>query len=138
MSTPDEVKAAAGRLLGAARDGTLDSVARRHGVRLLGLFGSAARPGGEPADLDVAVSFLGEPDVLALLDDLVAMTELDTIDLVLVDGAEPLLRAEAFVGIPLFEAEPGLYANEQMAALAERRDTAWLRALDRRALAHGS
>jgi hypothetical protein len=31
---------------------------------------------------------------------------------------------------PLFEAEPGLFATRQMAALTERMDTAWLRRLD--------
>ena len=127
---------AVGRLLAAANSGELDAICRSRGVRLLGVFGSAARPtpDREPADLDIAVSFSGAPDAIALLDELVRITGFDEIDLAVIDGASPLLRAEAMVGRPLFEAEPGLYATTQMAALAERRDTQWLRDLDLEAL----
>lgn len=120
------------RLIVAAESGELDAICHARGVRVLGLFGSAARraPDREPADLDVAVSFAGTPDTLALLDDLVRITRFDQIDLAVIDGASPVLRAEAMVGRPLFEAEPGLYATTQMAALAERRETQWLRDLD--------
>lgn len=53
----------------------------------------------------------------------------------MIDGAEPLLRARAFTGVGLYEHERGAWAIEQMAALAEARDTAWLRRLDLQALA---
>ncbi|MCB1017810.1 MAG: hypothetical protein KDB10_22185 [Acidimicrobiales bacterium] len=127
---------AAWRLVAAADAGELDEVCRARGVRLLGLFGSAARPaeGAVPHDVDVAVSWLAAPDVLGLLDDLVRLTQFDGIDLAVIDGAGPVLRAEAMVGRPLYESEPGLYATTQMAALAERRDTQWLRDLDLEAL----
>lgn len=118
------------RLVRAAQDGTLDELCVRHGVRLLGAFGSAAR--GEPAqDLDLAVSFVASPPpVLALLDELTALTGFDRIDLLVLDDADPVARAEGLVGLPLYEHERGAYAIAQMAALAERRDTEWLRRLE--------
>lgn len=129
--------AALDRLRQAAADGVLDGIYERHGVRLLGAFGSAVgRDRHErAADLDVAVSFCGEPAVVGLLDELVQLTGCDVIDLVVIDGVPPLLRAEALTGVPLFETERGGFATAQMAALAERRDTAWLRQLDLDALA---
>jgi predicted nucleotidyltransferase len=128
---------AAQRLRDAAASGQLDEIAERLGVRLLGIFGSAARPapGTEPRDLDVAVSFRGGPRELELIDALTQLTDFDRIDLAVLDGAAPLLRAEGLVGVALYEDEAGAWANEQMAALAERRDTQWLRDLDRQALA---
>ena len=132
MTTAHE---AARRLLAAADSGELDRVCVTRGVRLLGLCGSAARTQvAEPSDLDVAVSFTGPAEQLGLLDDLVRLTEFDRVDLAVIDGANPVLRAEAMVGLPLYEAEPGMYATTQMAALAERRDTQWLRDLDLEAL----
>lgn len=129
--------AALDRLRQAAADGVLDGICERHGVRLLGAFGSAVAwdRHERASDLDVAVSLRSEPDVVGLLDELVQLTGCDLIDLVVIDGAPPLLRAEALTGVPLFEAERGAFATAQMAALAERRDTAWLRQLDLDALA---
>lgn len=126
-------------LIAAAASGDLAQIARRHDVRLLGVFGSAFRrwhdPGlPAPRDLDVAVSFAGPPRLLALLDDLVTLTGYDGIDLLVLDDAEPVARAEGFVGLGLYEREPGAWAIGQMAALAERRDTEHLRHLDLEAL----
>lgn len=135
VSGPVDASRAVERLLAAAGSGELDDVCVDHGVRLLGLFGSAVSPGSQnPDDVDVAVSFAGPPDELGLLDELTRITQFDRIDLAVIDGANPVLRAEALVGLPLFEREHGAYANTQMAALAERRDTEWLRKLDLRAL----
>ncbi|MBL8777911.1 MAG: nucleotidyltransferase domain-containing protein [Acidimicrobiales bacterium] len=127
---------AAERLVAAAESGELDAICQARGVRLLGLFGSAARPAGGPPpnDVDVAVSWDGLPDELGLLDDLVVLSGFDGIDLAVIDRADPLLRANAMVGKALFESEPGGYAVTQMAALAEERDTRWLRDLDLEAL----
>lgn len=137
MAVPrPDARRAVERLVAAAAGGEIDEICERHGVRLLGVFGSAAREGApEAGDLDVAVSFRGRPAELALLDDLTRLTGYDRIDLALLDGAGPVLRAEALVGVPLFEDEPGAYARTQMAALAERRDTAPLRRLQLDALA---
>lgn len=73
--------------------------------------------------------------MLALVGALVDLVGGDCIDLAVVDGAEPLLRARAFAGVGLYEHERGSWATEQMAAFAEARDTAWLRRLDLEALA---
>ena len=135
------------RLLAAAEDGRLDVLADRFGLRLLGVFGSAARahrfPGRAdrpPRDLDVAVSFTGDrdgpPPLVELVDALVELTGCDAVDVAVIDGASPVLRAEALVGLPLYERTAGDYAVTQMAALAERRDTAHLRRLDLAALGH--
>ncbi|MGH9213384.1 MAG: nucleotidyltransferase family protein [Acidimicrobiales bacterium] len=133
--------AALDRLLAATSRGEIDTICERHRVELLGVFGSAvrhhyghnARP---PRDLDVAVSFAGSHrPILELLDDLVAITDYDGIDLAVLDGANPVLRAEALTGIGLYERTGGAWATAQMAALAERRDTAHLRRLDLQALA---
>lgn len=136
LGTMTSAAEAAGRLLAAADSGELDEICRTRGVRLLGLFGSAVRPTGAASanDVDVAVSWDGPPDELGLIDDLVVLTGFDAIDLAVIDRADPLLRANALVGKPLFESEPGLYAVTQMAALAEERDTRWLRDLDLEAL----
>ncbi|CAN5701318.1 hypothetical protein BH20ACT1_BH20ACT1_12430 [soil metagenome] len=108
-------------------------------MRVLGVLGSAARPTSkEPKDLDIAVGYL-EPDrsmVLTLLTELTELIAYDNVDLVLIDGAEPLLRARAFAGVGLYEHTQGAWATEQMAAHAEARDTAWMRRLDLKALAH--
>lgn len=84
----------------------------------------------------MAVGFVGaDGNALGLLGDLAVLVESDDVDLVVIDGAEPLLRARAFAGIGLYEHERGAWANEQMAALAEARDTARFRRLDLEALA---
>ena len=120
-------------LTAAADDGRLEALCRRHGVRVLTVFGSAVRLVGTPRDLDVAVGF--EPrhagDVLALLDDLTVLTGSDDVDLLVLDRAGPVARERALVRcVPLYESEPTAYATAQVAAMGERMDTEWLRALD--------
>jgi predicted nucleotidyltransferase len=135
MASPLE---ALGTLRSAADDGRLDALCAAHGVRLLGVFGSVVgphNPDADPHDIDVAVSLEGPPQVVPLLDELTSLTDCDTIDLVVIDGASPVLRAEAMCGLGLYENEAGLWARTQMSALAERRDTQPLRDLDLRALA---
>lgn len=125
------------RLRAAAADGRLDELCRRHGVRVLTVFGSAVRPAAAPRDLDVAVAF--EPhhagDVLALLDELSELTASDDVDLLVLGRAGPVARERALVRcLPLYESEPTAYASAQVAAMGERMDTEWLRALDLEAL----
>lgn len=124
------------RLGEAVRDGRLDRLCADHGVRLLGAFGSTTRAEpSEPRDLDVAVGFLAQPRLLDLIGALADLCGDDGLDVAVLDGAGPVLRARALVGVPLYEHAAGVYATEQMAALAEYWDTAWLRRLDRRVLA---
>ena len=121
------------RLRAAADDGRLDQVCQRHGIRVLTVFGSAVRPEAEPRDLDVAVAFKPEVagDVLAVLDALSELTGSDDLDLMVLDRAGPVARERALVQcLPLYESEPTAYATAQVAALGERMDTEWLRALD--------
>ena len=137
---PSDATTALDALIAAAASGDLDRIAERRGVLLLGVFGSTFRRWHDPAapapgDLDVAVSFAGPGDLVGLLDDLVRLTGYDAIDLMVLDGADPVARAEGFVGLGLYERDAGAWATGQMAALAERRDTAHLRRLDLDALA---
>ena len=121
------------RLQAAAQDGRLEQLCRRQGVRVLTVFGSAVRADAEPRDLDVAVAFEhhGAADVLALLDELTQLTMSDDLDLLVLDRAGPVARERALVDcLPLYESEPTAYATAQVAAMGERMDTEWLRALD--------
>ena len=126
-------RTALSRLRAAAADGRLDDLCQRHGIRVLTVFGSAVRPVGEPRDLDVAVSFEPEVagDVLAVLDVLCELTGSDDLDLMVLDRAGPVARERALVYcLPLYESQPMAYATAQVAAMGERMDTEWLRALD--------
>ena len=132
-----EPRVALDRLRAAADDGRLEELCGRHGVRVLTVFGSAARRGTVPRDLDVAVGFQPNTtgDVLALLDDLSVLTGSDDVDLLVLERAGPVARERALVQcLPLYESEPTAYATAQVAAMGERMDTAWLRALDLEAL----
>lgn len=139
-SVPDmgtEPHVALDSLRAAAEDGRLEELCRRHGVRVLTVFGSAVRPDAVPRDLDVAVGF--EPhttgDVLALFDDLSVLTGSDDVDLLVLERAGPVARERALVQcLPLYESEPTAYATAQVAAMGERMDTDWLRALDLEAM----
>jgi predicted nucleotidyltransferase len=122
---------AAQRLVAAVADGTVDELCQRRRVRLLALFGSAASgTATADSDVDVAVEWLTDGDVVELVDALTVITNFDRVDLAVLNGAGPTLRARALTGRGLYEDERGAFAVAQMAALAEWRDTAWLRRLD--------
>ena len=120
------------RLRAAADDGRLDGLARRHGVTLLTVFGSALRTPERARDLDVAMSLpAGTHGLLALVGELAGLTASDDVDVLVLDGASPTARFFGLVGArPLYEASPGLFARTQMAAALEFYETAWLRDLD--------
>jgi predicted nucleotidyltransferase len=129
VATPAEGLA---RLLAAAETGELDVVCRRHRIRVLTVFGSAARDDPAARDLDVGV--LLEPDAsidyLPLIRDLELLTGAD-VDVVHLNDAAPVLRERALVGsVVLDESEPGAWATASTAAVLERMDTEWLRRMD--------
>jgi predicted nucleotidyltransferase len=126
------------RLRAAAASGELDALCARHGVRVLTVFGSAAR--GEPAARDLDVAVLSEPgapfDPVALVADLVDLTGVQEVDLAHLNRAGPVLRERALVGVvPLFENAPGRFAAAQTAAIGERIETDEMRRLDLKLLA---
>jgi hypothetical protein len=107
---------------------------RRNGIALAMLFGSASRGGtGPESDIDLAVS-LGESSPTAgaagltqarrrLIRDLCAYLHRSDVDLVLVNGADPLLRFEiAEGGKPLYEEKPGLFADFCSLAVRQHED----------------
>jgi predicted nucleotidyltransferase len=122
------------RLEHAAADGQLDALCARHAVAVMGAFGSATRQDGtEPGDLDVAVAFLAgsDRDLVTLWDELSALSGAgDRLDLLDLDAAGPVARSHGLVGVPLYEAEPGMFARRQIAASLERMDTEWLRRIE--------
>jgi predicted nucleotidyltransferase len=126
------------RLRVVARTGELDQLCARHGVRIMSVFGSTAAGADNPRDLDIAVAFLpgAEAQVLDLVEDLVALTGTEAIDLLVLNRAGPVAKERALVGaVPLYQNEPCAYANAQMAAMLERMETDWLRRLDLEAMA---
>lgn len=121
------------RLLRPGATEDLDDLARRRGVQLLTVFGSAIRPAGEPRDLDVAVAFdpSVEPDLLAVYEDLVGLTGVADLDLMDLGRAGVVARERALVGsVAVYERSRGDLARAQIAAVTQRMDTDWLRRLD--------
>jgi len=120
------------RLRAAADAGEFDALCRRHRIRVLTVFGSAARDDPAARDLDIGVLLeRGAPiDYLALINDLERITEAN-IDVVHLNPAGPVLRERALVGsVVLDESEPGAWTAASTAAMVERMDTEWLRRLD--------
>lgn len=104
----------------------------KHAVAVLTVFGSTTLPDREPRDLDIAVVLRPDsrPDYPALIGDLQAVSD-GNIDVVVLNGAGPLIRERALVGaVPLYEHEPGGWLRAATAAALERMDTAWMRRLD--------
>lgn len=106
-------------------------MARRHGWRLVVLFGSAVA-GGPARDLDLAVLPAAMPSLLeqgAWLASLEAQLAPWPIDLlVLRDATPPVLRFEVFrQGLCLYESEPGLFGREQDRAFFLFADSEWIR-----------
>lgn len=124
------------RFVAAAESGELDVICERHGVSVMSAFGSAIHPATlkPPDDLDIGVSFVdrlhGRRNRLLLWDDLVELTGCEVIDLVMLDVDDPVLRSEALTGFGLYENVRGAFAEAQIAAVGERRDTAHLRQMN--------
>lgn len=118
-------------------DRELETLCRRHHVRVLTVFGSALRDRvADPGDLDLGVMFEpGAPhDVLSLLEDLIAALGTEHLDLLDAQRASETARMRAIgEGEPIFESEPGAYAVARAAAMTLYWDTEHLR---RAALEH--
>ena len=142
VAVPEAVR----RLGVASQDGLLAALCERQGIELMVLFGSAARFDEDradedradvdracvPRDIDLAVwsrtDGLDQLGVHHALWELVGTEDVDLMDL---RRAGPVARERALVGaVVLHEGERGLFANQQIAAIMERMDTAWLRRLE--------
>lgn len=116
-----------------ASTGTLATLCRRYGVRLLVVFGSAVQGAEDARDLDVAVLWASDSaaDLFGLVGALVRATGFEAIDVMELDRAGPVAVEQALVGtVPLHEAEEGLLGRLRDRAVLRRMDTAWLRRLD--------
>lgn len=113
---PEERKGLQARVREAAR-----LIGQRDALRLVVLFGSAADPSREaPADIDLALKGDGLLNLVDLTNRFIQETGIQEIDLVDLTRADPLLLAVvARDGLPLYEAEPGVFAR--FASLAARR-----------------
>ena len=135
MTTPAE---GLRRLRDAAESGLLEAFCVRHGVRVLTVFGSAARGDERARDLDVGVLTEREAafDAVAAVGDLVELTGVDAIDLAHLNRGGPVLRERALVGsVGLYESAPGALADAQAIAIGERIETDPMRRLNLRLLA---
>jgi predicted nucleotidyltransferase len=96
------------------------AVAQARALRLVVLFGSAARGASGPEDLDIGVLADQLVDAVALTNDLTQSLGRQDVDLTDLRMANPVLLAlVAREGLPLFEREPGEFAR--FASLAVRR-----------------
>lgn len=99
---------------------SLVATARSEGLDLAVLFGSTAR--GEPGaeDLDIALRGKRPLDLIALTNRLTVALGREDVDLVDLRVADPvLLMRVAHEGVPIYEAEPGLF--DRFHSLAARR-----------------
>lgn len=102
-------------------------------LRLVVLFGSAARNAGDARDLDLGID-AGRPcDAVGLTNRLSTLLGRSDVDVVDLRRADPvLLRAVAEDGIPLYEAEPGAFGRFHSLAFRRFFDTSKLREMEHR------
>ncbi|RJQ71897.1 nucleotidyltransferase domain-containing protein [Pseudonocardiaceae bacterium YIM PH 21723] len=100
---------------------------------MITVFGSVVDRPETARDIDIAVApqHGSKLDVLAVLDELAALTGSDDVDLLDLGRAGAVAREQALVyAEPLYESVGGEYAREQIRATMERMDTAWMRKAD--------
>lgn len=134
----DNPRAALNQLRREARDGVLARVCGEAGIELLVVFGSATVPSWPvaPRDLDLAVVMTSDSDLLRVIDALVKHLAFDGIDVMDLNRAGSVARAQALVrGELLHEQTPGTFAEQQILALVQQADTQWMRDLQLEALA---
>ncbi|HEX3732355.1 MAG TPA: nucleotidyltransferase domain-containing protein [Mycobacteriales bacterium] len=123
-----------------AGNGQLAQLCHRHSIVLITVFGSVLDDNRTPRDLDIAVmfEFTAVPDMFAVVDELMDVTDVASIDVMELNRAGVVARDQALaLSEPLYEAEKGLYASQQIAAALRRMDTDWLRRLDLELMAAG-
>lgn len=110
-----------------------------HGIALLVVFGSVLDEDvADPHDLDVALLVDSDVDLVAVVSALTGMLRFDDVDVMDLRRAGVVARDQALSrGLPLYEREAGLFARDQLAAMTQRMETAWLRELDMELLAEG-
>lgn len=131
-------RAALNQLRREARHGGLARLCEEAGIDLLVAFGSVTDPDWPvaPRDLDLAVILSGDSDLLRATNALMAHLGLEQVDVMDLDRAGSVARAQALRrGELLYEATPGTFAERQILALAQHADTRWLRDLQLDALA---
>lgn len=100
--------------------GAAERLAGDFDLRMVVLFGSAARQEPLPGDIDLAVLGDGRIDTLELTNRLAVLLARNDVDVVDLRGVDPLLMMlVARDGIPLFEQRPGEMAS--FTSLAARR-----------------
>lgn len=109
-------------------------VGHQLGWRLIVLFGSAARREDRvPEDLDLGVLGAGPLDPVAVTNRLIRELGVQQVDVADLTRADPLLLAlVARDGIPLFEAQPGAFAEFASLALRRYADTRKFREMEGR------
>jgi hypothetical protein len=134
----DSPPAALSQLRSEASRGVLERLCQDAGIELLVAFGSATRRDWPvpPHDLDLAVVMTGDSNVLGVTDALVTHLAFETIDVMDLDRAGSVARAQALGGGELlYETAPGTFIEQQILALVQQADTKWMRDLQLEALA---
>lgn len=128
-------------LRSSATDGELAALCERHGVELLVVHGSVldVEPLRPAQDLDLAFRYVRGADggQVALINDILQLTRIDEIDLMDLGRAGPVARARALApdSVVLYEADRGIFAEAQVAAMTETMETRWMRRRDLELLA---
>jgi hypothetical protein len=121
-----------------ARDGVLARLCQEAGIELLVAFGSATNRDwpAPPRDLDLAVVTTSDSNLLRVIDALVTHLSFEGIDVMDLDRAGAVARAQALGrGELLYEASRGMFSERQILALVQQADTKWMRDLQLEALA---
>ena len=110
-----------------AESGELDGFCRERHIRGLTVFGSTGRGEDAPRDLDIGVisEYDSDFDIFAVIADFMGLLSLNEVDVAHVNRGGPVIRERALGpdSIWLYESEPGVLANAQMAAMTERMET---------------
>lgn len=112
-----------------------ERLGRELGLQLIVLFGSSARPGDTPEDLDLAVSGDEPCDTVDVTNRFAGALGRSDVDIVDLRRADPLLLMEvAEHGIALFERDPGTFTSFYSFAVRRFADTRKFREAERQAI----